>query len=230
MQHFIIITSNLKSYPGIFGCPIILSALERSDFKVDLINLYDFGIGKHKKIDEKPVGGGGGLLIRADVIEKAILFIQNKYTNHNILYFCPDPSGEIFNQKLSNEMLNFFEEKNYIKKPSICFLCPRFEGVDSRIFQYFNIKKISIGNFIVSNGDIIVSLIINSIIRQKSIGNAELNSKSESFMDDDSSEFEYDQFTKPKIWNSISVPEVLFSGNHKEIQKWRCENSKNKKI
>jgi tRNA (guanine37-N1)-methyltransferase len=222
---FLIITTNSGVYPEIFGCPLILKALENKIWDLEIINLYDFGIGKHKKIDDKPFGGGSGLLISAEVLGSALNFIERKYPKDQfqIKYYCTDPSGRIFDQNLSEDISRFSNlEKNNI----VCFFCPRFEGVDARIFKYF--EKISIGKFVVTNGDIVISLILNSILRLVPgvIGSIE-STEVESFSIQDQSEsfIEFDQFTKPREWRGLHVPEVLLSGNHKEIDKWRRENS-----
>jgi tRNA (guanine37-N1)-methyltransferase len=252
---FLIITSNSTSYPGIFGCPLILKALEKKIWEYEIFNLYDFGISKHKKIDDSSFGGGDGLLIRADVIERTIDEIQRKYSKENfdIKYYCTDPSGQIFDQKIASEIFDYFSVGSNLDFPQdqslqsekqriICFLCPRFEGVDSRIFEYYNFEKISIGKFIVTNGDLAVSVIINSVLRSFSgvlgkISSSEEESFSIKNINDKKKEeggavdeIEFDQFTSPRIWKGLSVPEVLLSGNHEEIRKWRLENSKKKTL
>jgi tRNA (guanine37-N1)-methyltransferase len=229
---FLILTSNLSSYPGIFGCPLILKALENSLWDLELINLYDFGIGKHKKIDDHIFGGGDGLLISPVVIENAINFVKAKYPDDqfDLKFFASDPSGKIFDQNYAYKIFSYFkqEEEGEARQKIICFLCSRFEGVDVRVFEYFNFEKISLGKFVITNGDLAMSIIMNSVLRLvPGVLGKKSSSEIESFsnLESNFSEIEFDQFTKPRIWNGLSVPEVLLSGNHKEIENWRKKNS-----
>ncbi len=220
MKKFIIITSLAESFPGILNYGIIGKALKNYLWSLEIINLYDFGIGIHKKIDDTPYGGGCGMVILPEVLGKAIEHVKNH--NQNVIFYYMSPRGEILNQQISKK-LSISEEEN------ICIICGRFEGIDQRILDFYNIQEISIGDYIISNGELGAMILIDSIVRllPEVMGNNNSGSDESFNFNEDLQEFvlEYDQYTKPAIWNGIKVPKILLSGHHKKIQEWRNENS-----
>ena len=228
MLRFIIVTTNPDSYPSIIGCPLILRALKNDIWQLEIINLYEYGTGVHRKIDDKPYGGGPGMVIMCNVIELAIKDLLARFGN-DIDFYCTSPRGELFHQKMAmlfsgpslDLSLNLTSSSDYKKmKKTICMICPRFEGIDQRVIEYFNIKEISIGNFVVTNGDIAAGVIINATVRLLSgvLGNSE-SLENETFSSEDY--YEHDQYTRPSQWNGLHVPDILLSGDHKKINKWK---------
>jgi tRNA (guanine37-N1)-methyltransferase len=211
MTNFTIITTLSNAFPGILSEGVIGNALKDKIWSLSIINLYDFGIGKHQKIDDTPYGGGSGMVIMADVLSRAL---KSGYGEYDEIYYF-SPRGQILTQDLSRNL--------GINKKNICLICGRFEGLDQRVLDFHNIKEISIGDYILSNGDLAAMVFIDSIVRQLPgvLGN-NLSLKTESFSN---GLLEHDQYTKPAEWNDLKVPDVLLSGNHKEINNWREKNS-----
>ena len=221
MAHIIVISTLPSAFPGILSHGIVGVAMKKNLWSLDVINLYDFGIGIHKKIDDTPYGGGAGMVIMADVLGDAIRHVQTKYSNSNINYYYMSPRGEIFNQNIARNLSDRLVDGNLI-----CIICGRFEGIDSRVIDFFDIKEISLGRYVLSNGEIAAMTLIDAVVRllPDAVGNQD-SLTSESFSDENCEVLEYDQYTKPATWNGISIPEVLLSGHHENIKKWRKENS-----
>ena len=219
-NHFVIISTLPEIFTSPFTHGVVGKALKNGIWSIEIINLYDFGLGVHKKIDDTPYGGGAGMVIMAEVLGNAINFVKNKYSE-NIDFYYMSPRGEIFNQNIAKKITND------LKNNSICIVCGRFEGIDQRILDFFNIKELSIGQYILSNGDIAAIVMIDSIVRllDGALGNQE-SEIHESFSNfNDEALLEYDQYSKPAIWNDLKVPDILLSGHHEKINAWRRENS-----
>lgn len=208
----------ITAFPEYFNstiCSILKRALEQNLWQLNIINIRDYGLTKHKNIDDTPYGGGTGMIMRADVLGSVI---ENKNLNKNPI-FITSPRGKIFKQTDAN---------NLSKLNEFTIITNRFEGVDQRVIEYFKIQEISLGEFITLGGESIAMCIIESIVRLIPSVIKEDATAFESFFEEDF--IEHDHYTKPQIWNGIEVPTILTSGNHKEIEKWRDENSKTNKI
>ena len=189
-------------------------AMKCGVFDLNLYNLKDYGIGNHKVVDDKPFGGGPGMIIRPDVVDQ---FFWLKNRSHKIYM---SPRGRLFNRDVAYEL---------IKKSEVAILCGRYEGVDQRVLDHWNVDEISIGDFVTFGGEAPALCLLESCIRLLP-GVIKQDS-----MDHDSFEsgyLEHDQYTRPSVWNSASdlgkkysVPDVLLSGHHQEILKWRELNS-----
>ena len=177
---------------------------------IEIINLRDFGIGKHKQVDDTPYGGGAGMVLRPDVVVPAINKIKDKSPNVKIILL--SPAGKQFDQKIALQLS---------KIDHIALVCGRFEGFDARIEKHCD-EVISIGPYVSAGGEIPALAIIESTARliPGVLGN-ELSITDESYVNDT---IEYPQYTKPEVFNGMKVPDVLLSGNHGEIAKWREEN------
>ena len=201
-------------YPEIFPGPLSKGlygkALSNKIWDLKVVNIRDAAEDKHKKVDDKPFGGGSGMLLKADVLARSI--DQNKKKNERIFYL--SPKGKKLDQKLAQELS---QEK------SINLICGHFEGVDERILSTRSIEEISIGDFILSGGEMAAFVVLDSILRLLPgvLGNDQ-SKNDESFMN---GLLEYPQYTKPKIWEEKSVPEVLLSGDHNKIKDWRLTQS-----
>ena len=177
---------------------------------MDVINIRDYAKDKHKTVDDTPYGGGEGMVLKPDVVAKAL--DQNLKKNEKIIYLTP--KGKTFDQN---------KAKKFLKEKKINILCGHFEGIDQRVIESRGIEEISIGDYILSGGETAAYVILDSILRLVPgvLGN-ENSYKDESF---ENGLLEYPQYTKPKIWEKTPVPEVLLSGDHSKIKDWRLSQS-----
>ena len=197
-------------FPGILSKGIYGRAIENSLWNLDVINIRDYAKDKHKTVDDTPYGGGEGMVLKPDVVAKAL--DQNLKKNEKIIYLTP--KGKTFDQNKAKKFLN--EKK-------INILCGHFEGIDQRVIESRGIEEISIGDYILSGGETAAYVILDSILRLVPgvLGN-ENSYKDESF---ENGLLEYPQYTKPQIWEKTPVPEVLLSGDHSKIKDWRLSQS-----
>ncbi len=213
-------TSILTIFPEMFPGPLQYSlagqALKKGIWSYDIINIRNFGLTKHKKVDDEPYGGGNGLIMRPDVVGNCIEHILN--LRKTKIYY-PSPRGKLFTQAKAHEI---------IREQQIIILCGRFEGVDERIFEEYNITEISIGDYILSGGELAALTILDCLIRL--LPNVLVNQdtlQSESF--EKNGEFagllEAPLYTRPVEWKEKKVPNVLLSGNHQLIKNWKQQQS-----
>ena len=201
-------------YPEVFPGPLSKGlygkALSSDLWKLKVVNIRDSADDKHKTVDDKPYGGGSGMLLKADVLAKSL--DENRNKSERILYL--SPKGKKFDQNLAKELAN---------KKSLSIICGHFEGVDERILSTRNIEEVSIGDYVLSGGESAAYVVIDSILRLLPgvLGNE--NSKlDETF---ENGLLEYPQYTKPQIWEEKAVPDVLLSGDHNKIKHWRLSQS-----
>jgi len=197
-------------FPGPFSKGLYGKAFDKKIWDLKTINLRDYTTDKHKTVDDTPYGGGSGMLIKPDVIGNAL--DKNTKSNEKIIFLTP--RGKIFNQDFA---------KKLSKEKTINIICGHFEGIDERVIESRNIEEISIGDFILSGGETATYVFLDTILRliPGVIGN-ENSTMEESF---ENGLLEYPQYTKPKIWEKKSVPDVLLSGDHAKIKHWRLLQS-----
>jgi len=201
-------------YPELFPGPLVQGlygkALSKKIWSLKIVNIRDSAEDKHKIVDDTPFGGGSGMLLKPDILAKSI--DKNLKIGERIFYL--SPKGKKFDQKIARELS---------KEKSINLICGHFEGIDERILETRNIEEISIGDFILSGGESAAFVIIDSILRLLPgvLGNDQSKNE-ESF---ENGLLEYPHYTKPKIWEEKSVPEVLLSGDHAKIKDWRLSKS-----
>ena len=197
-------------FPGILGKGIYGRAIEKSLWNLNVINIRDYADDKHKTVDDTPYGGGEGMVLKPDVVAKAL--DQNLEKDEKVIYLTP--KGKTFDQNTA---------KNFLKNKKINILCGHFEGIDQRVIDSRGIEEISIGDFILSGGETAAYVILDSILRLVPgvLGNENSN-KDESF---ENGLLEYPQYTKPQRWEKTTVPEVLLSGDHSKIKDWRLSQS-----
>lgn len=208
--------SILTLFPEMFTSPfaysIIKNAIAKKKVKINFVDIRDYGIGRHKSVDDKPYGGGLGMVIRVDVLAKAIEETKNKTLKKDeqkvILL---DPHGKTFNQKKAAQL-------SCLKH--LILVCGHYEGIDERIEKFID-EKISIGDFIVTGGEIPVMLVADAVIRLLPGVLKKGSADTESFSD----YLEYPQYTRPEKYKELTVPKVLLSGNHAEIDNWRKNQS-----
>lgn len=217
MLNIKVITILPEAYPGVLGMSLAGAALEKKLWNLEVINLRDFGYSKHKNVDDTSYGGGNGMVMRADVISDAIEFAKKSHPDSDIFYM--SPRGRRLNQEIVKEI---YQKKNII------ILCGRFEGIDERIIDEYNVLEISLGDFILSGGEIASMALIDALLRLVPgvIANCDtLSEESFNKYEDFGTLLEYPQYTRPRIWKNREVPDILLSGNHQEIKKWRLEQS-----
>lgn len=212
-----ILTLFPEMFSGPFSESIIKRAQEKNLVEIAFINIRDFGLGKHKIVDDKPFGGGVGMVMRVDVLEKAIRFARIKnLTMQEEKVALLDARGHQFNQATA---------KTFSNLKHLILICGHYEGVDERVRSLVD-ETVSIGDFIVTGGEIPTMLITDAVARLVPGVLKEDATNFESFSQNNAlHQLEYPQYTLPREFNGQHVPEVLISGNHKEIAKWKKEES-----
>ena len=213
-----ILTAYPEMFPGSLGYSILGKALSEKKWTLNIINLHEFGFDDRKSIDDQPFGGGPGMIIRPDVVEKALLSLKKQVLeNHKLIYLTP--SGKILKQVDLLEYIEFNE---------IVLLCGRFEGVDQRAIDILNFTEVSIGDYVLSGGEIAAKVLVEGCIRLI----PGVLGQPESLLEESFSNnlLEYPQYTRPQVWidaqnKKHGVPEVLISGHHENIKKWRKDKS-----
>lgn len=207
-----VVTLFPEMFPGTLGYSVLGKALQNKLWSLETINLRAFGVGKHNDVDGTPSGGGPGMVLRADVIDKALTsttetlnFQEQRWPIINL-----SPRGRQLSQVACEHLAN---------QNGIILICGRFEGTDERVIDKWNMQEISLGDFILTGGEIAAQALIDSVVRNipNVLGN-ELSIANESFND---GLLEHPQYTKPSDWEGRKVPKVLLSGDHGEIVKWR---------
>jgi len=204
-----ILTLYPEMFPGILGQSLTGKALDEGIWALKTVNIRDFATGKHRNVDDTPSGGGAGMVLRADVVAKAI---DSLPTETPILYVTP--RGKPFTQKMAQSLS---------EGPGVTILCGRFEGVDERVLQARNIKEVSIGDYVLTGGELPAQVLLDACIRliPRVLGNSE-SAINESFSN---GLLEHPQYTRPTDWDGHEIPEVLLSGHHGQIAKWRQSQS-----
>jgi len=215
MKHklnFNILTLFPEMFPGSLGMSLAGKALERGDWGYSTVNIRDYGIGTHNAVDDAPYGGGAGMVMRADVIESALLSLPKAGRK---IYL--SPRGKPLTQNLVQELA---------ATPDITLLCGRYEGVDQRVLDAYDFEEVSIGDYVLSGGEPAALILMDACIRLLDgvMGNSETVSE-ESFSN---GLLEYPHYTRPAEWqtrcgDTLDAPKVLTSGDHKKIAAWRDE-------
>jgi len=197
-------------FPGLLGVGLYKKASEKKLWSLEVINIRDYAMNKHKTVDDTPFGGGSGMVMRADVIANSLdKNIPDK--EESIIYL--SPKGKKFDQAYARKIMN----KN------INIICGHFEGVDQRLLETRNIEEVSLGDFVLSGGEAGSFVVIDTILRliPGVLGNPDSLAE-ESF---EKNLLEYPQYTKPQKWEEKDIPEVLLSGDHAKIKDWRLSQS-----
>jgi len=197
-----------EMFPGPLGVSLVGQALDAGVWTLAALPLREFGIGRHRAVDDTPAGGGAGMVMRADVIAAAIDQARVDEPSAPLIYL--SPRGEPLTQALAAELAD---------GPGVMLLAGRFEGVDERVIAGRNMREVSIGDYVLSGGEIAAMVLLDACVRLLPgvIGGAASLSE-ESFED---GLLEYPQYTKPREWEGRAIPEVLLSGDHKRIAQWR---------
>jgi len=207
---FHVLTLFPEIFEGVFNSSILKRAIQKNLLKINIINIRDFAQNSHKTVDDKPYGGGRGMILKVDVVERALESISAS-VEHTILLA---PSGKKYDQKKASELS---------AKNSVALTCGHYEGVDARV-EHFVDEVISLGDFVLTGGEIAAMAIIDSVARLVHGVIKKESLLSESFSPA-TSLLEYPHFTRPEEFRGLKVPKVLLSGNHAKIAKWRQEQA-----
>lgn len=206
----------ISAVPDLLISPLTNSipkrAVNKGLVEINFHNLHDFGTGKYQQIDDSPFGGGAGMVLMPEPLAQCIESLKKETTYNEIIYLTPD--GETFDQKMANS-LSLVD--------NLIFICGHYKGIDQRIRDIYVTKEISLGDFVLSGGEIAACAIVDAIVRliPGVIGNEE-SALSDSFQDN---LLAPPLYTRPETFQDLTVPGVLLSGNHKLIDEWRFEQS-----
>lgn len=214
MKKFQVITLFPEMFTGVFGSSMMWKAQKDGLVQLETINLRDYGLGPRRTVDDTPYGGGDGMLLMIEPLWNAVK--QAKANDPSAKVLLMTPRGERWKQALAQDYSE--TDHGYI------FICGRYEGYDERILKLVDVE-LSVGDYVLTGGELPAMTIIDSIVRliPGVLGGAE-SAAIESFSDGETLEFP--QYTRPEMFEGMQVPQVLLSGNHGEIEKWRKANSK----
>lgn len=209
MLNVTVLTVFPELFPGFLGYSLTGKALEEQKWQLQAVNIRDYAFDRHKSVDDTPCGGGAGMIMRPDVLGRAI---EANHTRGRIIYM--SPKGRPLTQKLVHELS---------REEELTIVCGRFEGIDERVIEAYNVEEISIGDYILTGGEQAAQIMLDAVVRLLPgvLGN-------EASLEDESFEnflLEYPQYTRPTEWEGHSVPEVLLSGHHRKIADWRREQA-----
>jgi tRNA (guanine37-N1)-methyltransferase len=207
-----VITLFPDAFPGTLGLSLTGKALELGLWSLQTLDLRSFGEGRHRNVDETPAGGGAGMVLRADVVDRALrAAAEGTPTDRQrwpVVYL--SPRGTPFTQGMA---------RRWAAGQGITLLCGRFEGVDQRVIDHHGMEEVSLGDFVLTGGEIAAQALIDATVRliPRVLGNQD-STEEESFSE---GLLEFPQYTKPPVWEGRAIPEVLLSGHHANITDWR---------
>ncbi len=211
-MHIDILTLFPEMFEGPFSQSILKRAKEKGIITIDLHDIRDYSTNKHKTVDDYPFGGGAGMVMMIEPVARCIEHLKEKTNYDEVIYLSPD--GELLTQKLVNRLSCL---KNVI------LLCGHYKGIDERIREHLITREISIGNYVLSGGELAAAVLTDAVVRvMPGVLNDETSALSDSFQDDLISPPVY---TRPSDFRGWKVPDILLSGNDKEIAKWKYEQS-----
>ena len=208
-----ILTLFPEMFPGPLGFSIIGKALEEKTWLLELIKLQNFSKKGSKYVDDKPYGGGSGMIIKSEIVHEALKqTIKKIKNNYSLVYLTP--KGKKLDQK---------KIKRFVKRNNLILVCGKYEGIDQRVIDAWKMEEISMGDYVLSGGEIAAMSLIDSCVRllPNVLGSAK-SLENETF---ENNLLEYPQYTKPREWLGKKVPEVLLSGNHRKINEWKKKKS-----
>ncbi|MDO8451437.1 MAG: tRNA (guanosine(37)-N1)-methyltransferase TrmD [bacterium] len=214
-----ILTLFPEMFTGPFDTSIIRRARDNDTVRIDFVNIRDFSVDRHKSVDDRPYGGGRGMILRVDVVDRALESVKKsaKSQIHTVLL---DPQGTTFTQSHARRLA---------KKKDLVLLCGHYEGVDERVRSLVD-EQISIGDYVLTGGEIPALVIADSVVRLLPGVLSQDARNDESFSDTRNYGLEYPHFTRPPIYQGMKVPDILLSGNHADIERWRDAESEKRTV
>jgi tRNA (guanine37-N1)-methyltransferase len=207
-----VLTLFTKMFPGPLGISLSGQALAANIWSLETIQIRDFGIGKQAQVDDTPAGGGAGMVLRADVLGPALDHARSKNPDAPLIYL--SPRGTPLTQQIAHELAS---------GPGVTLLAGRFEGIDERVIEHHQLREISIGDYVLSGGELAAMVLLDACVRLlPGVIGAPESLAHESF---EHGLLEYPQYTKPRDWAGLGTPDVLLSGDHKKIEAWRQAES-----
>jgi tRNA (guanine37-N1)-methyltransferase len=209
-----IITLFPEMFEGVLGNSMLWKASDREIVSYEIINLRDFGLGPRKQVDDTPYGGGDGMLLKPEPLVEAIEKAKANDSGARVLL--PTPRGKLYKQSDAKRLA--------ADTRGLIIICPRYEGYDERVTQWVD-EQYRIGNYVLTGGELPAMVLIDSVVRLlPGVLGGETSTEIESFQDDDKA-VEFPQYTRPEEFRGASVPDVLLSGHHADIDRWRKSNS-----
>lgn len=210
-----VITLFPEMFTGVLGNSMLWKASDRGIAEYSFINLREYGLGPRKQVDDTPYGGGDGMLLKPEPLVAAIEAARSLDPTAAVIL--PTPRGEAYRQSHAKAMA--------ADGRGLILICPRYEGYDERVTKWVD-KQYCVGNYVLTGGELPAMIIIDSVVRLlPGVLGGETSTEIESFQDDDEN-IEFPQYTRPEDFQGIKVPEVLLTGHHAEIEKWRRSQSK----
>ena len=234
-MHITILTLYPEMFPGPLGYGLMGKALKESKWRLCIVNMRDFAQDAHKSVDAPASGGGAGMVMMAPVVDAALAFATKAYLHPRCIYL--SPRGQTLTQAIVQELAGVVPYHPSALPPhtqadklqtttsdqvrSLVLLCGRFEGIDQRVLDHWKIEELSLGDFILTGGEVAAMALIESVVRlrPKVLGNVS-SLREETFVD---GLLEYPHYTRPRLWKEQAIPDVLHSGHHKNIAQWRHE-------
>ena len=213
VMDFTVLTLFPELVAAFFGHGMIHRGIERNLIAGKAVNIRDFSCDRHKTVDDRPYGGGSGMVMKPEPLEEAISFAKKRTPEAKVILMTPQ--GTRFDQKKACEIAEGMK--------GLIFICGRYEGIDERVYTQLVDEEISIGDYVMTGGELAAMAIIDSVSRMiPGVLGSSASSQSDSFIDD---RLEYAQYTRPEVFNDLPVPGVLLSGNHEKIRQWRKRSS-----
>ncbi|MEP3276451.1 MAG: tRNA (guanosine(37)-N1)-methyltransferase TrmD [Stappiaceae bacterium] len=207
-----ILTLYPDMFPGMLGDSLAGRGLEKLLWELDIRDIREYGRGRHRAVDDTPAGGGPGMVIRPDVLAEAIDgAVSGEDLRPKLLM---SPRGRPFRQE---------DARHFAKGAGVVLVCGRFEGVDQRVIDKRALEEVSIGDFVLSGGEVAAQVVLDAIVRLiPGIMGNQASGTNESF---ENGLLEHPHYTRPKIWEGVEIPSVLTSGNHKKISEWQHQQA-----
>ena len=199
-------------FPGVLGASLTGKGLKDGKWQLHTHDLRPYGEGKHRNVDDTPAGGGAGMVMRADVLGRAITEVLRHRPPCPIIYM--SPRGKPLTQTRTQVLAD---------GPGPVILCGRFEGIDQRVIDHFKIEEVSIGDYVLSGGELAAQVMLDAAVRliPGVLGN-EISTENESFSN---GLLEHPHYTRPPVWEDLKIPAVLMSGHHGKVAEWRKQQS-----
>ena len=204
-----------EMFPGPLGHSLAGRGLNKAIWSLDCYNIRDFATDKHANVDAPPFGGGHGMVMRPDVMGRAIDHVWNQQpAGQNLAKIYPSPRGRLLDQKMARSLS---------QKDGVMIVCGRYEGLDQRVIDHYQLQEVSIGDYVLSGGEQAAMVILDAVVRLlPGIMGKEVSHLEDSF---ESGLLEHHHYTQPRDWQGLQPPEILLSGHHQNIAKWRQENA-----